>query len=79
MNIDIKIKKEYIDCGDLVYSRLLNENGFVGYINNNYYFLDKNNFENLSNAYKSLDELISKVELELVAKNKELNVGIKRY
>lgn len=79
MNIDIKIKKEYIDCGDLVYSKLLNENGFVGYINNNFYFLDKNNFENLSNAYKSLEELISKVELELVAKNKELNVGIKKY
>ena len=77
MKIDIRIKKESIECGDLVHSRSLNEAGFIGYINNNYYFLDKNTFENLSNPYTSLEELISKVELELVAKNKELRVGIK--
>ena len=75
MKIDIKKKKEYIDCGDLVHCKLLNEFGFVCRINTKYCFLDKNNFDSCSDLYKSLDELIANLKLELVAKNKDLRVG----
>lgn len=79
MKIDIRIKTEYIECGDLVYSKSLNEAGFIGYINDNYYVLNKNTFEDFTDGYKSLQELISKFALELIAKNKDLNVSMKKY
>lgn len=79
MKIDIKIKKDPIKCGDLVHSNSLNQDGFIGYINNNYYFLDKNNFENFSSPHECLDELISNLELELIAKNKEIRVSMNTY
>lgn len=79
MKIEISKKKQYIDCGDLVYSDLLSEYGFIGYIEEEFYFIDKNKFQNYSEGYQSLDELISRCKLELIAKNKELNVSMKNY
>lgn len=79
MKIDIKIKKETIKCGDLVHSKSLNEAGFIGYINNNYYFIDKNNFENFSGPHICLEELVSALELELVAKNKDIRISMNTY
>lgn len=37
MKIDIKKKKEYIECGDLVYSDLVGEYGFVCIIEDRYF------------------------------------------
>lgn len=76
MKLDIKKKKEYIGRGDLGYSKLLNEHGFIGRINNKYYFIDNNYFENLSDPYEDLEELVDKVKIELVAKNKNLRMSL---
>lgn len=76
MKLDIKRKKEYITCGDLAYSELLNEHGFIGRINKNYYFIDNNYFENLSEPFEDLDELVDKLKIELVAKNKNLRMSL---
>lgn len=72
MQIGINKKRENIDSGDLVYSKLLDSYGFIGCINKNYYFIDKNNFDNWSDPYEELNELIENVKLELIAKNKDL-------
>lgn len=76
MKLDIKKKKECIACGDLGYSELLNEHGFIGRINKNYYFIDNNYFENLSDPFEDLDELVDKLKIELVAKNKNLRMSL---
>ena len=76
MKIDISKKKEYIACGDLGYSELLNEHGFIGRINKKYYFIDNNYFENLSEPFQDLDELVDKLKIELVAKNKNLRMSL---
>lgn len=72
MKICINHKKENINCGDLVYSKSADKYGFVVCINDRYYFIEKNNFENWSDSYEDINKLIINTELELVAKNKEL-------
>lgn len=71
-----KEEKKYITCGDLGYSELLNEHGFIGRINKNYYFIDNNYFENLSEPFVDLEELVDKLKIELVAKNKNLRMSL---
>ena len=45
-------------------------------IENNYFFINRD-FECWSDPYKELDELIHKVNLELIAKNKDLRISLK--
>ncbi|SCI08239.1 hypothetical protein [Romboutsia sp. 1001713B170207_170306_H8] len=75
MKIVVKKEMESIKCGDLVYSSLLREYGFVCHIENKYYFINRE-FENWSDPYEELKELIHKTNLELVAKNKKLKVSL---
>lgn len=72
MKICINHKKENITCGDLVYSKSADKYGFVACINESYYFIERNSFENWSVSYEDINELIENTKLELVAKNKEL-------
>lgn len=77
MKIDISKKKEYIECGDLVYSKMLEKYGFIAHIENSYCFIEKTHFDNWSDSYEELSELIHKVDLELIAKNKDLRISLK--
>jgi hypothetical protein len=72
MRIAIKRNKREIECGDLVYCKKLDEYGFVGHIDENYYFIGKNDFSSLSDGHTCIEILVSNLDLELVARNKEM-------
>lgn len=76
MKLDIEKKKEYIQCGDFVYSTTAKEYGFVCLIDDKYYFVNKDDFERWSDPYEKLSELIHKVNLTLIAKNKDLKISL---
>lgn len=77
MEIDIENKKHYIEVSDLVYSEIYEYYGFVCLIDNKYYFVDNNSFENYSSSYDNLNNLICNLKLELIAKNEDLKISLK--
>ena len=77
MKNDIRKNKQYISSGDFVYSKYVDEYGFVCFIGGNYYFINKDDFENWSDPYDELSELSHKLNLELIAKNIDLRISLK--
>ncbi len=73
----IRKNKQYISSGDFVYSKCVDKYGFVCFIGGNYYFINKDDFENWSDQYNKLSELVHKLNLELIAKNKDLKISLK--
>lgn len=77
MIIDIKHKNEKIEAGDLVYSEVLGEYGFICSTEDIYYFADKK-FKQCSDLYEELSNLIKYIGLKLIAKNRDLLVTLQR-